>query len=327
MITPGLSVTYPVATMRAETAASAARDSEDGPRPPAEISVVIVSWNSGDDLLACLRSLEANPPSVQWEAIVVDNASSDGTADRVRRELPRARVIANDFNRGLAAGNNQGIGASDAPFVLISNPDVLYGPGVIDALYDVLRRRERAAFAVANLRYPDGRLQTSVGGLPSVSEALLGRRLSRHVGAGEYSGMWWYGWAHDEERAVGHGAEACYLVRREAVAEIGLQDERFVLDWEGLDWSARAWEANWEVWFSPTATVIHLEGRSRGQVAIRRIVSSHLGMYLYLRRRGRRAALRPLLAVAVGIRALASLVAAAAQAGFKAATDRERRRK
>ena len=272
-----------------------------------EVSVVIVTWNSGDELLACLRSLQANPPSVAWEAIVVDNGSSDGSIARLRQELPWARVIANQRNRGLAAANNQGIVASTAPFVLISNPDVLYPPGAIDALLDLLRRRPRAAFAVANLRYPDGRLQTSVGALPSVAEAVVGRRMSQHLPGDECTGMWWHRWSHDEERTVGHGAEACYLVRREAVAEIGLQDERFVLDWEGLDWSARTWEAGWEIWFCPSATVTHLEGMSRGQVPVRRIVSAHVGMYLYLQPRVRFSAIRPVLAAAVAVRAVASL--------------------
>jgi GT2 family glycosyltransferase len=121
--------------------------------------------------------------------------------------------------------------------------------------------------------------------------------------------MWWHGWAHDVERPIGHGAEACYAVRREAVAEFGLQDERFVLDWEGVDWSARAWEAGWEVWFCPAAVVIHAGGTSLGQAQLRWIASTHLGMYLYFSRRVRRAA-RPLLALLVALRALVKLAAA-----------------
>jgi len=83
-----------------------------------EVSLVIVSWNSGHDLLACLRSLQSNPPSVSWEAIVVDNGSNDGSIDRLRQGLPWARVIANRRKRGLAAANNQGILASTAPPLL-----------------------------------------------------------------------------------------------------------------------------------------------------------------------------------------------------------------
>jgi GT2 family glycosyltransferase len=277
----------------------------------AEVSVVIVTWNSGRELLACLQSLQDNPPSVAWEAIVVDNGSTDGSIETLRAEFPWVRVITNAHNRGLAAGNNQGIAASAAPFVLISNPDVAYGPGAIDALLDLLARRDRAAFAVAKMVYPDGRLQTSAGDLPSALQALLGRRLGRCVRGGAGPRMWWDDWAHDEERTIGHGAEACYLVRRKALDQIGLQDERFVLDWEGVDWSFRAWDAGWEVWFCPAAAVAHHCSVSLRQVPGRWVASTHLGMYLYLRRRVHPLA-RPLLALAVGARAAAKLAMLAA---------------
>lgn len=279
-----------------------------------EVSLVIVTWNSGDDLLRCLRSLEQNPPTPDWEAIVVDNGSTDGSIAAAQAEFPWLRVIANGRNRGLAAANNQGIVASTAPFVLISNPDVLYSPGAIDALLDLLSRRPRAAFAVARLQGPAGELQTSAGDLPRLSEALVGKSLGSRIGDRTRSGMWWDGWAHDEERPIGHGAEACYLVRRNAIADIGLQDERFVLDWEGVDWSARAAEAGWEVWFCPAAAVTHVGGRSVTRAGARWMASTHLGMYLYFRRR-LPVVFRPVLASIVACRCLAKLAAVAAGIG------------
>jgi GT2 family glycosyltransferase len=279
----------------------------DAPARAPELSVVIVSWNSGQDLLNCLCSLRDHPPTTTWETLVVDNGSSDGSLDEVRDRFPWARVIANASDRGLAAANNQGIAASRAPYVLISNPDVVYQPGTVDALLALLERRPRAAFAVARLVDSDGRLQTSAGDLPRIADALLGRRLSRRLRGRSGSQVWWHHWPHDEERSIGHGAEACYLVRREALAAIGLQDERFRLDWEGIDWSARAWRAGWEVWFCPEATAVHLGGTSVKQVPLRWIASTHRGMYLYLRRQVR-PLLRPLLAFAVFARAVAKVV-------------------
>ncbi|MFL5822285.1 MAG: glycosyltransferase family 2 protein [Solirubrobacteraceae bacterium] len=295
--------------MRTGTAAGSVPQLEGDPGRAAEISVVIVSWNSGDDLLNCLRSLEQHPPEASWEAIVVDNGSSDGSIERVRAELPWVRLIVNTRNRGLAAANNQGLMASRAPFALICNPDIVFSAGSIDALLDVLRRRERAAFAVANLRYPDGQPQTSAGSLPSLAEAIVGWRLSRHLPGGNGTRTWWHEWPHDEERSIGHGAEACYLVRRDAVAEIGLQDERFILDWEGIDWSARAWTAGWEIWFSPQAVITHVGGSSVKQVTVRWIASTHLGMYRYFRSRVSPWT-RPILAVVVAARAILKLALA-----------------
>jgi GT2 family glycosyltransferase len=273
------------------------------------ISAVVVNWNGGAILLDCLRSLADNPPSVPWEAILVDNASSDGSVERVKAELPWVRVIANDLNLGLAAANNQGLRASRSPFALISNPDIIYEPGAVDALHALLCRSDRAAFVFARLRQHDGRLQICAGDLPTLREALIGRSLGRRVQRARKTGFWWNKWDHDEETRIGHGLEACYLVRRSAIADIGLQDERFHLDWEGIDWCARARDKGWEVWFCPQAEVVHIGGVTLRQVPFRWIVWSHRGMYRYFRKRLPKSA-RPFAATAIGVRAGAKLALA-----------------
>ncbi len=284
------------------------------------VSVVVVTWNSRDAVLDCLDALRANPPSVPWEAVIVDNASTDGTVDAIRHAAPWARVMANIDNRGLAAANNQGIAAGTAPLVLIANPDTTVKPGAVDALATVLARQPRAAFAIPRLRHPDGGLHVSAGDLPTLRDALLGRqvqRLRRQRGRG----FWWDGWAHDEERRIGRGHEACYLVRREAIAEVGLQDEAYFLDWEGIDWTARVRDAGWEVWFTPDAEVVHHGGVSIRQAPWRWIVRSHRGMYRYFATRRTRL-LRPLLAAVFATRAL---VKAGAMALGPARYDRGQR--
>jgi N-acetylglucosaminyl-diphospho-decaprenol L-rhamnosyltransferase len=280
-----------------------------GPR----VSVVIVTWNSRPVITRCLDALAADPSSADWEVVVVDNASIDGTLEAVCVHDLDVRLIVNDANRGLAAANNQGIRSSSAPFVLLANPDTMVRPGAIDALVDLLERRPQAAIAIPLLRYPDGRLQTSAGDLPTLSEALRGRQAQ---GRGEASdrGFWWDGWAHDEERRIGRGHESCYLVRRAAFEEIGLQDERFALDWEGIDWAARAGDAGWEIWFTPAAEVIHVGGASIRQVPIRWIVGSHRGMYRYFAKRSRPAR-RPFLGAMIAARGVAKAAAAAAGPG------------
>ncbi len=270
-----------------------------------QITVVVVNWNGGEVLLGTLRSLEQHPPSVPHEVVVVDNASTDGSPDRVEAEHPGVRLVRNPHNRGLAAANNQGMATSEAPFVLICNPDIVVQPGVIDRLLDVMERRPRAAFVVAKLLRPDGSLQTTVGDLPTVREALLGRQVQLRRRAAD-AGFWWDGWAHDEERRVGHGMEACFLVRGASLDDIGPQDERFPLDWEGIDWSATAAERGWEVWFSPEAAVVHLGGVSLRQAQAAWVVRSHRGMYRYFAKR-RGAAWRPLLAGAFAARAALKL--------------------
>jgi GT2 family glycosyltransferase len=268
--------------------------------------VVIVTWNAKGQLLECLTALRRNPPSVPWDAIVIDNGSNDGTVDALRREAPWAQEVANPRNRGLAAANNQGIAATTGDYILIANPDTTVCAGAVDALVAALDRHERAAFAIPRLLHPDGSVQVSAGDLPTLSEALLGRQMQRR--GGTESGFWWDGWAHDEARTIGRGHEACYLVRREAVNEVGLQDERFVLDWEGIDWTARARALGWEVRFEPSAEVVHLGGASIRQARFRWIISSHRGMYRYFAKRSSVAA-RPIIAFLVATRGALKAIA------------------
>jgi GT2 family glycosyltransferase len=278
------------------------------PSAPPTVSVLIVNWNAGPMLARCLASLRAHPPDAPIEVIVVDNASTDDSVSAAKAELPSVRVVANATNRGLSAANNQAIGLATAPYLLVSNPDVEYGAGSIDALVSLLERRDGAAIAVPQLQHPDGTIHTSAGDLPTLREALLGRRASARRHGTE--GFWWDGWAHDEERRIGRGHEAAYLVRRRAIDDVGLQDERFPLDWEGIDWTARFADRGWEVWFTPAAKVVHHGGQSVRQVQRRWVISSHRGMYRYFAKRSPAIA-RPALAVVVAARAGVKLAALA----------------
>lgn len=281
---------------------------------------MIVTWNSADIVLPCLHSLEQHPPSSAWEAIVVDNGSRDNTAEAIRTQTPWANIIANARNRGLASAINQGLMASSGEVVVISNPDVLFHDGAIDALCDVLDRRPRAAFAIPQLVQEDGHLQASVGNLPRLREALWGSLFTRSA----EGGFWWRSWKHDEELAIEHGQEACYAVRRDAVADVGPLDEGYPLDWEGIEWSARMRDAGWEIWFCPRARITHLGGASIRKAQARWIVQSHWGMYRYFKPRNR-LLLRPVLWLAVAARATAKLgVHIAGHAGYDRAHRRSR---
>ena len=266
------------------------------------VSIVIVNWNARDYVLRCLQTLEQTPPPGPWEAIVVDNASDDGSAEAVRAAAPWAEIIANPDNRGLPAANNQGIAATSGRYVLISNADVVYRAGAIATLIDALERRSRAAIAVPQLIHEStGQLQASAGRLPTLREAVLGS-----FGRGSSEGHWLRNWSHDEERMIGYGAEAAYLVRREAIEAVGPQDERYPLDWEGVDWAARMAAGGWEIWFVPSAVVDHAAGASIKQAQARWVVLSHKGMYQYFSDR-RSTWQKPLLAALFATRAVVKL--------------------
>ncbi|MDQ6839892.1 MAG: glycosyltransferase family 2 protein [Actinomycetota bacterium] len=292
-------------------------------RPPL-LSIIVVTWNSVGVVSSCLQSLLEHPPSVAWELIVVDNGSTDGTAAQVHSDLPDVTVIANTHNRGLPAANNQGMVSAHGALFLICNPDVLFETGAVDALIAVLHRHPEAGWVVPRLRYPDGGAQTSAGDLPSLGEALLGRQLGRRRSPGTPRGFWWDGWPHDQERQIGRGHEAAYLVRRHAVTQVGLQDERYVLDWEGIDWTDRFRQGGWQVWLAPAANVTHLGGASIRQVPVRWIVSQHRGMYRYFSRRRPRS-WRPGLAALFFLRAAAKVATLGTGAPLYEWAHRDRR--
>jgi hypothetical protein len=186
-----------------------------------------------------------------------------------------------------------------------------------------MARRPRAAFVIARPERPDGTLQTAAGDLPTLRSALLGRQVARARG-GVDRGFWWDGWDHDEERQIGRGLEASYLVRRAAIDEVGLQDERFRLDWEGIDWSERVRAAGWEIWFSPAARVVHLGGGSIRKAQVRWVLRQHRGMYRYFAKR-RALALRPLLAGLFAARAAIKVVGLAVGPSRYERSHRDRR--
>lgn len=283
------------------------------PAPGPEVTVVAVTWNAREALLTCLESLEHAVTAGVAEVVVIDNDSSDGTVPAVRAAAPWARVVANGTNRGLAAANNQGMASARAPHVLFTNPDVVFGSDTIPALLSAMARRPRAAFVFPRLVHPSGALQTSAGDLPTLGEALLGRQAVRRRRG--RSGFWWDGWDHDEPARIGHGLEACYLVRRAAVAEFGVLDERFWLDWEGVDWCARAADAGWECWFEPAAEAVHVGGVSVRQATARWVRASHQSMYRYFAIRSP-AWTRPALACLFATRGLVKLAGVRGAAGY-----------
>lgn len=263
------------------------------PTSSPDVSVVVVNFNAGRYLQRCLESLfEHSGPRLR-EVVVIDNASSDGSMQAIGNRWPNLHVISNRANVGLAAANNQGIEATSGDYIVICNPDIEFQNKAVDALADCLDRRPRAAIAGALLRTPEGRLHTCAGSLPTLGEAILGRAAK--------GSFWWNEWAHDEELAAGHVMEACYAVRRRAVAEVGLQDPAYFLDWEGIDWAARFGDAGWEVWFCPSAEVVHTGGVSIRQAPLRWVLRSHRSMYRYFRKRSQVPA--PVLASIFGVRA------------------------
>ncbi len=221
--------------------------------------------------------------------VVVDNASGDGTAEMVEQEFPGVRLIANESNLGFAAGNNQAIEATRAPFVLLLNPDTEVQEGALAALLQVFEEA-RVGAAAPQLVLPDGRVQRSCRGFPEpvpvLAEAVGLARLFPRGRLGAYRMR---GWDHDTRREVDQPMASTLAVRRAALAEVGLFDEDFPLYFNDVDLCYRLKQAGWKIVFEPKARVLHHHGHSTRQVRARAVLESHRGLIRFYRKhyRGR----------------------------------------
>src|SRR6267142_1642549 len=137
------------------------------PPPMPRLSIVIVTYNSAGQIDACLRSLVEHPPSIDHEIVVVDNASTDGTASAIRTRWNRIRVIDAGANVGFARANNLGIQQTFGDLVLLLNPDTSVPAGALDRLVAALEARPDAAIVGPRLVNADGRAELSFGRMMS----------------------------------------------------------------------------------------------------------------------------------------------------------------
>ena len=236
-----------------------------------DVSVVVVTYNALPYVDQCLESVRG------YETVVVDHGSSDGTVELVRERFPDVRLVEQE-NRGLAAGWNTGIRRAGGRYFLILNADAwVLGDGV-ERLAGFADERPDAAVVGPRLLNPDGSLQRSVRGFPTVwrlaTEYLFLRKLaprSRLLNA-FYAG----GFAHDRVLEAEFVMGASLLVRREAVERVGFLDEDFFLFSEEVDWCYRFRAAGWKVLFFPGAEVVHVGGAAHGGKMFREQVRGHL---------------------------------------------------
>lgn len=232
-----------------------------------DLSIIIVNWNGGELLRSCVESIALAPPSVSYNIIVVDNASSDDSLQRMcasttvgRRGEAQLRVVRNSQNVGFAKANNQAFALTTAPLLFLLNSDAEVRQGTIDKLVETLTSEARVGACGPRLINPDGSLQPSVfRNPPAAWETLLSgfrlyrllpRRLRGELLLGGH-------WNHARRRRVRRLSGAAMMVRREVVDQIGGLDERFHMYGEDVEWCLRMVRAGWWLIHEPDAIVMH----------------------------------------------------------------------
>jgi GT2 family glycosyltransferase len=269
-----------------------------------ELSFCVVNTNGGPMLARCLDAIERTAPAgVEYEVLVLDNASDDGSAEAAR-DRPGVRLIELDRRTGKATNDTALMQAATGRFCLLLNEDAELCDGAPQALLESLQGDPGAAAAGAQLLAPDGAPQPCAWRLPSVATALAGAAFLHRVATVQSGG--------DAVREVGWMQSSALLVRREAAAEVGWLDPDFFVYSDETDFQKRLHDAGWRVLYVPQARAIHHEQLSTDAAAAAgRITEFHRGRDRYLRKHhGAPAALavRVLTAWAYGLRALAALV-------------------
>jgi len=237
----------------------------------ASVSVVVVTYNALPWVERALESVRGH------ETIVVDHGSTDGTLELVRERFPEARVIEQE-NKGLGGGSNAGMRVATGDWFLLLNSDAWAVGDAIDRLVAFAEENPEAAVVGPRLLNPDGTLQRSVRGFPTLwrlaTEYFFLRKLAPRSRA--LNAFYGAGFAHDRPLEADFLMGACLLIRREAADTVGLFDEAFFMFSEETDWCYRFREAGWEVVFFPGAGCMHVRGAAHGGRLYRENLRGHL---------------------------------------------------
>jgi N-acetylglucosaminyl-diphospho-decaprenol L-rhamnosyltransferase len=253
-----------------------------GGSAPAEVAVVVVSFNTRDELLRCLGSLSV--VQTPLEVVVVDNASGDRSAEAVRREFPRALVLENTANEGYSKANNRGWRATAAPFVLLLNSDTEVRAGAVETLLEVLKTRPAVGVVGPRTGGSDGTVQVSSGPDLTPLAEWRQRRLVLGAEAGNPKALALAAQRFSVEHEPAWVSGSCLLTRRALLEAAGGLDEGFFLYEEDVDLCVRIGRLGYRVLFTPAAEVLHHKGRSMAHVPERARLEYHRSHLRYYRK-------------------------------------------
>jgi GT2 family glycosyltransferase len=273
---------------------------ESGPRDGVEVTLVVPNYNARAMLERCLESITRDPPARSFEIVVIDDASSDGSAALVRDRYPQARLIANRRNQGYGRSCNLAIAEARGRYVYLVNNDVELLPGVVELLADFLDAHPEAGAAGSLLYNSDGSVQRSVKAHPSLRSAFFGARsfVSRWFPSNPFTRAELLHWRAEEGQPFtsGYVSSASLMVRREEFDRVGDLDVRLTY-FNDADFCRRLWKSGRAVYYVPRARAVHHDHKGGTQVSPRRrflsVIEFHLGAFRYYRRHSGKPAWHP----------------------------------
>jgi GT2 family glycosyltransferase len=236
-----------------------------------KLSIVIICWNDLEVIRDCLRTIFAETTRTDFEVIVSDNGSTDGSIEFVREEYPRVRIVENGANLGFSRANNTGIPVATGEYILILNPDTLILDGALDKWVAWADGHPEAGAFGCRVLNPDGSNQQPARPFPTVWRYLVSALYLRSLGrvSDLFMSDSYVGWDADSERPVDWQMGACVMFRGDLLKDLGGFDPCFFYHFEEVDLCYRVWKSGHPILFYPGAEIIHLGGQSVGRFPIR----------------------------------------------------------
>ena len=229
-----------------------------------DISAIIVNWNTKSLLLDCVDSLYRTTRNASLEIIVVDNASTDGSVDALRKAFPLVRIIVNPANFGFAKANNIGIREAKGRYICLVNSDVKALDGVLDKMHGYMESQPEIGALAPRAYFGDMQIQKTCRKFPTLRnifcEEFFLNTMFPTIAAFRGREMHWFDYETTMEIEVLSGY--FLMVRSEVVRQVGLLDERFFFYSEDVDWCKRIHDAGWKLVYYPEAEAIHYGGGS-----------------------------------------------------------------
>jgi hypothetical protein len=255
------------------------------------LSIIISTYNAREILADCLQSIYENPPSLVYEIIVVDDASTDDTSGMVRERFPSVRLLRNEVNRHYASSNNRAIDHACGQYLYLLNNDTIMLPHALDQMVEFLREHPDVGAVGSMLLNGDGTIQWSVKSLPGLGAALFGARslFTRMFPNNRFSRKHLLHLKRNltEPFIAGYVSSASVMMPRKVVADVGELDRRLSYHVDA-DYCKRIADAGYSTYYLPAAKVIHLDHKGGTMVDSRRrfrsLVEFHGGSYIYYRK-------------------------------------------
>jgi len=284
-------------------------------RDEKELTISIVTYNSLDFLKDCLKSIFKNPPSSKYRVVVVDNASEDGTAEFLKKNYPEVSLIKNSENIGFAAANNKVIKESYSEYIVLLNSDCEVYEKSLDKMVEFMEENPEVGIAGPKIINSDGSIQLSCRRFPSLLNAaahtLLGDIFPDNPFSKKYKLA---GIRRDRPLKVDWVSGSCMIIRKRALNDTGLLDERYFMYVEDVDICYRMYQKNWSVFYFPDAVVMHHIAGSAGRSFKGKVVSSfrmqRSVFYFFWKnyRKSIKIMLIPVLVVILGLRLLFAVI-------------------